>query len=333
MRILIWIVVIASAAYSGYWFVGARAVETGLANWFQERRSEGWVADYAALDTIGFPNRFDTTITELELADPETGVAWTLPFFQILTLSYTPNHIIAVLPPEQVLATPVEKVTLENRRMRGSVVFVPGTRLEIDRTSFELDGLKLASTDNWQTTVETGQFATRQTAERDLSHDIYFQASEMWPSQPLLDFLDPGGLLPKKFDGVTLDASVLFDAPWDRFAVEVGRPQPVEIELKKLDAGWGELTLQATGSLQVDGRGQPLGRIDVRARNWRDMLRVAAETGIVPANILPTVEDALEILAGMSGNPETIDAPLTFRRGTMFLGGLPIGPAPSFSIP
>ena len=98
MRALIGVVVVLVTLWSGYWFVGSRGVEAGLAAWIDARRAEGWVAEYSDISTIGYPNRFDTTISDLALADPATGLAWNMPFFQILTLSYTPNHIIAVFP-------------------------------------------------------------------------------------------------------------------------------------------------------------------------------------------------------------------------------------------
>ena len=62
------------------------------------------------------------------------------------------------------------------------------------------------------------------------------------------------------------------------------------------------------------------------------MLRIARETGMVPANIAPTIENALEVLAGLKGNPETLDAPLNFRSRTLFFAGIPVGPAPNFAI-
>jgi hypothetical protein len=74
-------------------------MESALPGWLDARAAEGWIAEYESDAHRGFPNRFDTTITGLDLADPETGVAWSAPFFQILSLSYQPNHVIAVFPP------------------------------------------------------------------------------------------------------------------------------------------------------------------------------------------------------------------------------------------
>lgn len=331
MRILSVLVVLACLLWGGYWLVGANGIERALAGWIEDRRDEGWVAEYSELRTRGFPNRFDTTITDLQLADPQTGLAWTMPFFQILTLSYTPNHIIVAFPDDQVIASPLEKVTMESGLMRGSVVFVPDTSLAVGRTSFELTDLQVTSSKGWTTSIENGQLASRLSGVGN-SYDIYFEASNVRPPDQLLGLFDPARVLPDIFEGVKIDVNAEFDAPWDRFALEQRRPQPISVELREFDAGWGEITLQAAGSLEVDVDGWPRGRIDIRARNWREMLRMARETGLLPANIAPTVENALDILAGMTGNPETLDAPLVFRGRTMFFGGLPVGPSPNMAI-
>ena len=83
MRILLALVGIVSLAWGTYWFIGSAAMERGIVAWLEERRSENWQAEAAAVKTRGFPNRFDTTITDLELADPDSGIAWRAPFLQV----------------------------------------------------------------------------------------------------------------------------------------------------------------------------------------------------------------------------------------------------------
>ncbi len=332
MRRLLIVVLLAALAWGGYWFIGARAVETGLANWIEQRRSEGWAADYATLRTRGFPNRFDTTITDLQLADPETGVAWTAPIFQILSLSYKPNHVIAVWPEEQIIATPLEAVTITSDAIRASVVLKPGRSLELDRTVIELTDVSLASDGGWSARIESGSLASRQTVGRPDSHDIGFDAVGVWPSRDLLRLLDPGGGLPDVFERLHIETTIAFDAPWDRFAIEDRRPQITALGLNKLDAKWGGMDLQAAGKLTVDTVGVPSGRITVRARNWREMLQLAVMGGLIPAELAPTVEKALGLLADLSENADTLDASLSFQNGIVSFGPIPLGPAPHLVI-
>ena len=332
MRRLLVIVLAAAALYASYWYIGASSAERGLKFWLEAREKKGWIANYSSLDTIGFPNRFDTTVTDLELADPQTGVAWSAPFFQILSLSYKPNHIIAVWPEEQVVASPYQKFRINADTMRGSIIFVPDTSLELDRSSIELKNFRILSTDGWAASLETGQFATRRTSARENAHDLFFEATAFQPSENLRDWLDPGALLPDTFDQMKLDMSLGFDAPWDRFSIEDRRPQPTDIHLKLLQANWGELDLYAAGKLDSDAEGKATGKIEVRAKNWRQMLKIGVDTGAVPEPVAATVEKALEFLANLSGDPVTLEAPLTFSDGWIAFGPFPLGPAPRFWI-
>lgn len=332
VRKLLAVIFAAAALWGGYWFVGSRAVETGLSTWLSDRQGDGWIAEYSSLRTRGFPSRFDTTITDLQLVDPRTGVAWSAPEFQILALSYKPNHIIAVLPAEQTVASPFERIKVTNDDMRGSVVFEPDTSLALNRSSFVIDNFVLASNRGWNTGIQTGRLVTRQTTAQTDAHDIFFEASGVSPSAGLLSRLDPAGVLPKIFETLTIDMTVGFDAPWDRIAIETSRPQIVSLDLKKLQATWGDLDLRAAGELAVDGAGIPEGSITIKAVNWREMLNIAVSAGVLPPKIAPTVERAMELLAGMSGNPKTLDAPLSFQNGRIWFGPVPLGAAPRLVI-
>lgn len=332
MRKLIVLILVLSGLWGGYWFIGSTAVERGLTMWLDSRQNDGWVVEYDTVRTAGFPNRFDTEITGINLADTNTGVAWQAPFFQILTLSYRPNHIIALWPAEQMLATPYEKITITNDLMRGSVVFRPGTSLTLDRSDFELVDFALRSTLGWSSRIGHGQFSTRQTDAGDNSHRIWFEAKQVYPSAAVLDRLDPAGVLSDVFDTLTIDATLAFDAPWDRFAIEQARPQVAGIDLKDLRAQWGDLEFRAAGKLEIDTAGYLAGQITIKATNWREMLKIAVDTGVVPEPMVLTFTRALEVLAGMSGDPDTLDAPLTFRKGRISLALIPLGPAPRLVI-
>ena len=122
--------------------------------------------------------------------------------------------------------------------------------------------------------------------------------------------------------------TVAFDKPWDLSAIEDARPQPRRIELKLAEARWGRLELQAAGEVTVDAAGIPTGEITVKARNWRDILRLAVDSGALPQGFAGTLEDGLALVSQMAGNPKTLDIPLGLRDGRVLLGPVPLGPAP-----
>ncbi len=316
---------IAALGWGGFWFIGAAAVERGLAAWFDDLRGRGWSVAYGGLNTAGFPNRFDTTITELNLSDPRSGIGWHAPLFQILALSYRPNHIIAVLPHDQTITTPRETIDIASTRMRGSVVFEPGTDLTLDHTAFVTEDMTLTGDTGWSAALAEARLATRRSAGRDNAHDVAFEAFGLSPTADLRELLDPGARLPETLKAMKIDAVLTFDSPWNRFAVAQKRPNLMSIDLETARATWGPIDLRAEGSLSIDGNGMPTGRITLGARNWRQMLAMAVGGGIVPDAMAPLIERGLALIAD---DADTLDAPLTFADGQVSLGPVPLGAAP-----
>ena len=328
IRALLALVFVAALGWSAYWFVGARTFDRAVESWLAERRAEGWVAEAAESTVRGFPNRFDLTLTRLELADPDTGLAWSAPFLQILTLSYRPTQVIAVWPDEQTVSTPFEDVAVRSDDIRASLRLADTSTLALENATFVSDGVTLSSDAGWTAALDTGRLAVRLLPAAEATYEIGVEALGLTPAEPVRRALDVSGSLPDEIDTLRLDAEITFTAPWDRTAIEVARPQPAEIDLRELRATWGRLDLRAAGELTVAPDGTPSGQVAVKAVNWREMLELGVSSGAVPERLAPTIERGLEALAGASGSPDTLDATLTFRDGGVYYGFVPLGPAP-----
>ncbi|MEM1234117.1 MAG: DUF2125 domain-containing protein [Pseudomonadota bacterium] len=331
MRAMLWVIGIVTALWSGYWLVVSSSIENATESWFAERRAEGWQADYASLNTRGFPYRFDTLLTDVALADPGTGVVWSAPEFEIVALAYRPNHIIALFPPEQTLSSPFETLTITNDDMRASAR-LGGTQLELLESTAEMANVTVTSTNGWEVALDRGLLATRAMGPADDTYDLFFEASNLRPSDALRLGIDPQGRLPDTFQTLKLDARASFDAPWDRFAIERARPQPTRIELNGFDAEWGQLELRAVGAFDVDPDGTPKGEITVKATNWREIISIGEALGTIPPSMVPTITRGLEILASLSGPANTIDVTLNFQNGFLSVGPLPLGPMPKIRL-
>lgn len=329
MRIILAVIILATVAWCGYWVIGARSIEASVGRWIEERAQDGWVVSNSGILTGGFPYRFDTSISDLELADPDSGLAWSAPLFQILALSYQPGHVIAFWPDRQMVATPDQKITVTSANMRGSLSFANMNDLLLDRATIEFDTVGLASTLGWNAALDHGQLALRRSPGAENGYDIAFETRNLTVPGAVSETLVQRGLASDRIEALTLSATVFFDAPWDRAAIEDRRPQPRHVKLDLAQLSWGQLDLKLAGTLDIDDTGIPSGEITVKATNWHDMLDLARQTGFVPEAIYPLVESGLKALARLSGNPKTIDAPLRFRNGQILLGGLlPLGPAP-----
>lgn len=330
MRLLVILVLSASGLWSGYWWVGSTAQKSALQSWLDERRAAGWAAD-GTVSVTGFPNRFDAIVQNLTLADPNSEWAWAAPEFQILALSYKPNHIIAVWPGTQTIASPQEKIDITSEVMRGSVRFAPSTDLALQETLNEMRAVTATSSLGWRATLAEGQLAIRRSepgTAPDFGYDVYFHARNLGLPDPVKDALDPAGLLPATVANAELRLTPVFDDVWNLPAVEGRKPQLTTLNIGNAALAWGAMELGVKGRLDTDGDGFATGEINVIAKNWRDMLALATTAGMIPEGMGQSVERGLSVLAQTTGDTNLLDVTLSFRGGRIWLGPIPIGPAP-----
>ncbi|MEM1301740.1 MAG: DUF2125 domain-containing protein, partial [Pseudomonadota bacterium] len=247
MRIVLWLVAAIVGLWGLYWVVVSQSIERSTAAWFADRTAQGWVAEYDSLGTSGFPYGFDTVLEGVTLADPRTGVVWAAPSFQVLAKSYQPNHIDAVFPSTQTLASPREKLTIAASDMQAQVRFRAGTSLPLQQTTATLDQVTLTSDRGWETTLDSGFADITRTTSPSAEYAITFEASNLRPNDVLRLGVDPAGRIPDTFQTFRMRATIGFDRPWDRFSVERARPQPTSIDLQDFDAKWGQLEIRAVG--------------------------------------------------------------------------------------
>jgi len=330
MRSLLAIVLIAGGLWSGYWFIGSTAKHTVLQSWFVDRRADGWTAEYSDFKVVGFPNRFDSRFKDLSLKDPNSGIGWKAPLFNILALSYQPNHIIAAFAHSQVVTWPGEDVQIDSTKMMASVTFEPDTLLAVRRTELRSTGLMISGSAGWKTQADKLNLSTRRNTNTEFGHDIVFEAQNLTPTKDFRQSLDPKGQLPATIETLYLDMTLGFDAPWDRIAIEQGAPEVTKITINKLDSAWGKLGLKGSGVLDVAKNGQVTGRIVLEVKNWRIVLALFVSSGILDANLAATVQSGIEILTLASGDPTNLKVPLVLKNGRMALGPIPLGYAPRF---
>jgi len=329
MRTLLAIVILAALAWAGWWFLQSTARDRAMEAWLADRRAAGWVAEAADVRVRGFPNRVDTVVTRLDLSDPDAGWSWRADGLQILSLSYKPHHVIAVLTGEQTVATPYETVRATSDLLRGSVVFRPTPRLELDHATFEIENMRLAGDTGWGATIGKAILATRQAADgTPFAHDVAFNAESLTLPPELLASFRADGVLPVEVGPVAIDTTLVFDRPWDRPAIEADNPVLERVEVRDLAFTWGKLDLRGKGSLQVDDEGFAEGRLDLHVRNWRAMLDVAEASGALNPTLAAAVRSGLGLVARLSGSGDALDVPLDLADGVARLGPIRLGPAP-----
>jgi hypothetical protein len=268
---------------------------------------------------MGFPARLDLTVTAPVLFDPVAGAGWSGPFAQVLTLAYRPWHVIAALPPEQVITLAGTDLRLTADRLRASVVASPSPALPLDRTAIEGEGLRLALPFG-AVAVESLRAGTRANGGA-ARHDVAAVLRGLALDVPL----PPEA--PEGTADLRLDATLTFDAPLDRHA-GAARPALRAVTLHAIRLDWGPLAATASGTVEADAAGFAAGRIELALDDWPRALALAVAAGLIDPGVAPTWAAIARGFADAAGTPGRVALPLTFAGGRTSLGPLPIGLAP-----
>jgi len=324
MRLVV-VVLVGALLWMVWWVIGQTAYEKGLAAWIEDRRDDGWTADYGELNTVGFPNRFDTTVTDVALIDPQSGVAWTGPFVQFLSLSYRPTRVVAVLPHDHALSVAGETVAIHHEDARASVFLDASTSLALDGVRLVVEALEARSDAGWTVALTQGRVAAERVEAAVGTYRLGVEVLDIDPPEPLRAFLDPSRDLADTVSRLHLDATVELDGPLDRAAVESGFPTLERMDLAELSIDWGGVEIAARGELIVDNAGWPEGTLLVTTSDWRRLLRMASDTGLVSSDATGALETAFGLIEKSDGS---LELPLGFGEGLMNLGPIPLGPTP-----
>ena len=326
LRVLAIGTVLAAALWGGWWWIGATGVERGVEAAADAARAQGWDVAWDDLSVSGFPNRFDTTITAPAVAPPDGGWRWTAPFFQVFALSYRPNHVIAVAPPEQVVTGPAGTLRVTENDLRASAVIEPGPDLALRRATVAGRGLAF----DWGgavVTVSAAQVALRKAADGPPAYDLAIGLEGLVPPGGLIGAVDPEGRLPASIGALTLDATATFDRPIDRHL-----RGPLGIEALTINGArlrWGPLNLMVTGDLAADAAGLAQGALQATLdADGIDALTSLAEP------FLTGGQGAL-LRAAINGLAAGGDATLTLpvEAGTVRFGLLPLAALPPLDPP
>ncbi|MXX87762.1 MAG: DUF2125 domain-containing protein [Boseongicola sp. SB0665_bin_10] len=322
---LVAVLVVAALLWMCWWVIGHSAYQRTLASWMEQRRNDGWVADFSDIATRGFPNRFDTTMSDLTLADPGSGIAWSAPFVQFLSLAYRPHEVIAVLPDKHVISTPREALQVNHGSARASIHFKPSTDLALERARLVLKDPRIHSSLGWTVSSTELRFAIETIPVRESAYRVGMELLELSLPDMLRRALSSSRTLPDKIGVVRADAELGLDAQIDRRFLEGAHLGINRLDLADLSVRWGEFSFSAKGNLTVSEDGVPDGEIMLRAAGWKAPLDLAETMGLIEPAFLEALETALDL---MSGHGDVVELPLVFSRGQVSLGLFPLGRAP-----
>lgn len=307
MRRLIWILVLVAMGWSGYWIAASQGTRRGFDAALTGASAQGWQVATDDIRTRGFPNRLDTTITGVNVAAPDGAFALSTPLLQLLSLSYRPTHVIAVAPQQLDLRFAGQPVTIDSTDLRASLSLGATTLLPLQEFNTVAEALHV--------TLPDGQIIqAKQLRAAIAAADV---------SQYRLGFATDGLTLPWLRDDsidITLDADLTLDKPLDR-KVAVNPALPVSLDLTGAEVTLGNgIRVALNGRLEFPG-GQPNGQLTLQIDNWRGLVSVLGDSGLISPEAVFGLSTQLALVAGQTPD---VTLPLPVRNGAVFVGPLPL---------
>lgn len=327
MRILTLVTLALATLWGGYWYVGQAAVEKQAVAALEQLANEGWRVDYDSLETRGFPSRFDTTVTGLDLTDPSGTYGWQTPIFQFLALSYQPNKIIAVWPEDQRLTIAGQTISVRSERLRASASATLGTAPALNTVTAEVGSFALQSDAGWAASSDRGLLALRPASDTHQTYDAYFDTSGLVLPLALRERLDPAGSMPAAITLAKFDSTLTFDRPLDTSAFAGAGPRLIASSYRDVRLVWGDMVLAMAGNLDIGADGQPSGKLQLAVTGWDQMVSLGVNAGLIhPAD----EKTWRSVGASLAQGADRVEVPLTVDRGQVWLGMFPIASLPVF---
>jgi len=327
MKWLFKFLILGAVLWSGYWFVGAKAQEELFTSMLEESRDSGWTAETRNLGIQGFPNRFDTTLTNVNFRDPTGRWGWQGESFQIMALSYQPNHVIVSWPGEQIIDTPEGSLTVNAELLRASVVVSPDTDLPLARAQIEGTGVELESSRGWTGRIEALNGALHQNETLSTRYRLGINATNVTAPPELTSLIGGARGLPPLVDTLHVSAQIDFDREIDRHAFAQGSPpKPISAVIEPSQLTWGDSELLVSGELSANAAGYVDGFLRFEAKNWQPLYEVFRQA----SNLTTTEKISLKRALDGASSGGSLNFTLTFADGDTRIGPFRIGPAPAY---
>ena len=239
-------------------------------------------------------------------------------------------------PNQHAIAVPGDQATIRTVRMETLLDVYPGPSMELREAASEVERLAITGRTGWEAGAESAVLRVKERPE-DLappnSYDVRLVATKTELPKEIIDLIDPTGWLTPSIDQVTVIGHGALDDPLERKTIEEGRLALRAATIREAGFEWGEMRLAFSGAFRVDDDGYPDGEIEVEAREWRQMIRLAVTSGLIGRDTAGTIESAVELIISLTGNSEDLRAPLRLSGGKVRIGPVPIANAPRLAPP
>ncbi|MSO88800.1 MAG: DUF2125 domain-containing protein [Rhodospirillaceae bacterium] len=338
--IVLAILAVVVAAWSGAWFYVAGRIQGGFETWVETQRENGTAVEYGVAAVSGYPWRWQMRI-DGPVARSAAPVAWEWQGESILAelLPWRPDRIALTFPGLHRLSITRDGAILPVAGRADS----PRGELRLGAngliTALELDlgGLEVAlargvdvperiRADRAGMTVLLPPPSPDRPPHLSPSLEVVLAAEKV-------TFPDGSGVALGAAIGVVgVEASlmgVIPPGPGDQ-GLRAWRDDGGTVELKSLRLVWGKLDLAMNGTLALDGEMRPLGALTAVIRGYAETVDVLVARGLLRANQAAAAKLVFGLMARTppEGGPPQINVPVAAQDGTLSLAGFPIAALP-----
>ena len=313
-RAIVALILAAFTIWSALWFISQRIVRDSLMALSAQLQDSGLTVNYSDLRIRGYPYRLDATLDELVIADPKNGTEWRAPYFQLLMLIYSTNHIIAVWPEEQEFEISGRTHAVRSKGLRASLK-TDGRNSEIERFVVETERL---SVDGLPLSVESVLIALRQQGENGNSYEFSLSTEIPEPAPP------PEGShaipVPAGDGRFVLRADLEFNRPLSGSTCAGGAGRLLALRVPEATLAWPSIALRGESDISFDENGLASGPITLSASDPSQLADLLGQNSLA-LDSFGSIALRIASLA-VNGN----EAQLTLTNGKIgirgFLGGL-----------
>ena len=305
MRLLLIITSLLALIWSSYWIVFSVKLKSEVSDFIKSHNSDQWLVEYSDLSIKGFPNRFDITLNKLYIRNNDLSVTWLLPYFQILSLSYKPNHLILVFPNTQTLENGNNKIIFNTTDMLASLSFMDYKFSELDQfiLSIEKSELKGPKRKILNTTVLN--FAVKQNKTRNGNYHLGFRGNDIQlnlTEKNNFNFIFDVEMALKELNGLT----------------NKKMPKISTVDIKALNLSSPNFNINGNGKASFNDNIIKDGVLNIQAKNWGSFFNT-----FFPESA--KLRMGLNLIAPVTQNDKTLHFSLKVENGNIYLGPIFIG--------
>ena len=328
-----------AAAYTAYWFHVAGLVGKAVVQWSDQQRAAGWQVAYDRLEMAGFPLQLTVRLDGPSLTAPG-GLGWRADSLTARAWPFRLGRLTLAAPGRHRLSFGGETAVLTAAGLTADLRLDSAGRLR-----------RLRATARSVAVQDTGDPAAG-ADELSLSLDQVASAAPLTARSPVLTFAAaaaglrlpplPGLTLCRRIAAASLSGQVRGplppappgkpESPLDTLARWSAAGGTVTVDHLSLD--WQPLGLDASGTLALDRRLQPLAAFCAQVRGYAQLMDRLAEARMVDRGAANAAKLMLSLMArpDSQGRP-AVPVPLTVQDGLLWLGPARIGAVPPIPWP